>query len=549
MPKATEQILSRLCHRLFFSLSLTLLVSNAGISQSNDTVDSLTLLLKNLSSEHHKGDLYNKLSHAYSVFRPDSSYQYALLAEQEGLAQKDTSVLARAYILQGTAAADAGNLAEAIRKTELGLLMAKAINDSANIANAYNNLALADMDAGDAKKALSRFQKSLDYTTTDTLGRVYTLNNIALLYSNTGNKVASNKYMQQALDEARQSDDPLVIMEAYFTDGMIKMADSTRLDSALFCFRRALDISRDYKDLTTEVHILINIGIIHRDMKRLEVSERSLFQAIIVSEESGYEMGKFYAILELAELHLDTKSYSKAKDILNQIPLENTLGLNDKLLFHELLTRYFRAIKQFEQALSEQDSVLFYKDSLSNAQRQQELTRLEVNYEVQQKNRANKILALEKERAEQQVINQQRLGGLALILLLLLLATAVYLLRQRRRFNQMLKQKVDLQTKELLETNKELQHTNQELERFTYIASHDLKEPLRNIISFTNLLERKKALWEDHEDAKDFFGHIKRSARQMYTLIQDVLAYAQIREGQGATQLMKVNLGDIMAQI
>ncbi len=76
-----------------------------------------------------------------------------------------------------------------------------------------------------------------------------------------------------------------------------------------------------------------------------------------------------------------------------------------------------------------------------------------------------------------------------------------------------------------------------------------MKEPLRNIISFTTLLERKKALWADHEDARDFFSHIKRSARQMHTLIQDVLAYAQVRAGQSDSNLTRVDLNDIMDQI
>lgn len=207
------------------------------------------------------------------------------------------------------------------------------------------------------------------------------------------------------------------------------------------------------------------------------------------------------------------------------------------------------SLKSLLQALAEQDSVFFLKDSLSNTLKQQELTRLEVNYKVAQKNRANEILALEKEQAEQKVVNQRRLALLTVLILVLLLFTTLFLLWQRRRFSQQLELQVELQTQELQKANHELEQSNQELERFTYIASHDLKEPLRNIISFTTLLERKKALWADHEDAMDFFSHIKRSARQMHTLIQDVLAYAQVRGGQRETALTRVDLNEIMAQV
>jgi len=526
-----------------------MLMAMPGFGQYDAPVDSLKSLLHTQPPPKNRGMLLNDISYAYSVYQFDSSRYYAELAEAEGIVQKDTSVIARAYILQGSAASAQGNLAESIRKTEQALNLALAINDSTNLANAYNNLALVDMDAGDAQQALSRFHKSLDYTTNDTLGRVYTLNNIALLYYNSGDEAACEKYMAQAIAEAQVSDDPLILLEAYFTEGMIKMEDTTQLDSALLLFNKALNICREYKDLTTEVHTLINIAIIHRDAKRTEHSENVLQKVISLCDENNYPLGAYYAIMELGELYLDNKLYPKAREALGRIPTGSALALGDQLLLHELKARYYRETGQYRQALSEQDSVLFYKDSLSNTLKQQELTRLEVNYEVAQKNRANEILALEKEQAEQKVVNQQRLALLTVFTLVLLLFTTLFLLWHRRRFSQQLELQVELQTQELQKANHELEQSNQELERFTYIASHDLKEPLRNIISFTTLLERKKALWAGHDDARDFFSHIKRSARQMHTLIQDVLAYAQVRGGQNQTALSRVNLNEIMVQV
>ncbi len=408
-------------------------VTMPAFSQYDALVDSLKSLLQADPLPLKQGVLLNDISYAYSVYQFDSAYHYAQLAEAEGIAQKDTSVIARAFILQGAVASAQGNLAESIRKTEQALNLALAINDSANLANAYNNLALVDMDAGDAQQALSRFHKSLDYTTDDTLGRVYTLNNIALLYYNSGDEASSEKYMARAIAEAQVSDDPLVLLEAYFTEGMIKMEDTTQLDSALLLFNKALDISREYKDLTTEVHALVNIAVIHRDAKRNDHSEVVLQQVISLCDEHNYPLGTYYAILELADLYMDNESYSKARTMLERIPVENAMALGDQLLLHELWGRYYRETGQYRQALAEQDSVLFYRDSLTNTLKQQELTRLEVNYEVAQKNRANEILALEKERAEQKVVNQQRLALLTVFTLVLLLFTTLFLLWQRPR--------------------------------------------------------------------------------------------------------------------
>lgn len=505
--------------------------------------------LKGGADTANRGVLLNKISHAYHSYKLDSAIYYAKLAEQEGITHSDTTVIARALTLQGAAAASSGNLLEAIQKTEQSLNLALSINDSINIANASNNLALIDMDAGNTQLALRRFQQSLNHTTKDTLGRIYTLKNIALLYSHSGNEAASEKYMNQAIQEAQASKDSRILQIVFYTKGKLAMGDSTKLDSALFFFEKTVSISQKNKDITFEVQGWINIGLVHRNAGRQELSREAFQKVVALSEEISYPFGIFYGQMGMATSYLDEKAFEKAQEAIQQIPKDYPFSLGDKLAYYELLGQYFRETGRFQQALAAQDSVFFYKDSLASTKRQQELNRLEIKYEVEQKNRENEILALEKEQAEQRVLNQQRLGFFFLFVLLTLLATSLYLLWQRRRFNVRLKEQVALQTEKLRQANKELKRSNLELERFTYIASHDMKEPLRNIISFSMLLERKKELWEGHQDAVDFFDHIKRSAKQMHALIQDVLAYAQVRGGRENDQLVPVDLNEVFSQV
>ncbi len=80
-------------------------------------------------------------------------------------------------------------------------------------------------------------------------------------------------------------------------------------------------------------------------------------------------------------------------------------------------------------------------------------------------------------------------------------------------------------TLELEKVNDKLSASNEELERFTYIASHDLKEPLRNITSFINLIQRKLGDSANAE-LEEYMGYVTRNARQMYHLIEDVLNFS-----------------------
>mgnify|MGYP001235058824 CR=1 FL=1 len=80
---------------------------------------------------------------------------------------------------------------------------------------------------------------------------------------------------------------------------------------------------------------------------------------------------------------------------------------------------------------------------------------------------------------------------------------------------------------ELKETLKQLKISNSELEQFAYIASHDLKEPLRIITSFLQLLQRRYSDVLD-EDANDFINFAVDGSIRLHELIDDLLLYSKI---------------------
>jgi signal transduction histidine kinase len=80
---------------------------------------------------------------------------------------------------------------------------------------------------------------------------------------------------------------------------------------------------------------------------------------------------------------------------------------------------------------------------------------------------------------------------------------------------------------ELKRTNDALARSNLDLQRFAYVASHDLQTPLRGIASFVDLLRSSYGEGLDAQ-ANDWLARIGRSVDHLQTLIRDLLEYSRV---------------------
>ncbi|HYG14642.1 MAG TPA: response regulator [Bacteroidia bacterium] len=115
---------------------------------------------------------------------------------------------------------------------------------------------------------------------------------------------------------------------------------------------------------------------------------------------------------------------------------------------------------------------------------------------------------------------------------------------EQKEANRRLEEKVIERTSQLVAKNEELEMRNHELQQFTWVTSHDLKEPLRKIQTINSIIT-EKYLTEGHA-AAPYLARASKASERMTQLINDLLNYSRLSV---ETDFKTVDLNDIVSDI
>jgi signal transduction histidine kinase len=373
-------------------------------------------------------------------------------------------------------------------------------NYKEGIAKVNFNLGGLFFEQNDFDQALLNYQKSLDYAEelNDVKGKMKTLNAMGQTRGRMQDYTRSLSACSDALLLARASNDRMEIAKINANLGFA-CEHLGRYDDALEYYNTALDVAEEMNNKRL-------VGQISKELGNIHLATGDEMQA-----------GVFFA-----------KALASANATDSKLLKKN---------IYESLWPFYEQTGKDSLAYDCLKKLLAIKDELYNDERTRHLINNQIRYETEQREQEVKQLKA-RELESKLTIQKQRMSNYVLIivvLLALILVVALYnAFRRKKSYNEELEKEVKKRTSDLEKSNAQLKESNHlleqsnvELERFAYIASHDLKSPLRNVISFLNLIERKLKPVEDQNIA-EYLRFASENARQMHQLIQDVLEFSRV---------------------
>ncbi|MBT8221422.1 MAG: tetratricopeptide repeat protein [Bacteroidia bacterium] len=374
--------------------------------------------------------------------------------------------------------------------------------------------------------ALDIFEEALDIAQRlkDEISISRILNNIGLIYK------AQEKYSEaletyyKSLKYSESKQNPYI----YSNIGSILYIQKD-LNKALQYFTNALYLAEKHNDVQILCVCCINIGDFHKEKgnypKAIEFLERGL---TICEEKAEFILHRGIFLQSIGKTFFLMKSYEEALDyILRAREIFKTHGF------------YLNQV----QCLNELADVYIEKDDYNEA-----IQILTTSSQIcdEQGYYAEKIDALHKlTECYEETSNSQK--SIATLKELVAAQNQHFTKEGKQKFKDLLQNKeneIDVlirKNQQIERQNTLLEESNKELKQYAYIIAHDLKEPLRNINSFTNLLAKfNRDQFTD--DSKEFMKIVEQNASVMSQKLDDLLGYVALKMDPEKLELVDVEV-------
>jgi len=412
-----------------------------------------------------------------------------------------------------------------------------------------------------------------------------TLSTLAQTYSRLGENNLAYEYFLKVIELREEAGDELGLIGDLYSLGSLFFYQGNNED-ALENYNKTLIIAKKYKQDRFIYNATAALGATYEQAGDLAQSLVFNAAALRLAEKQEYKTGVSYALhnfgtnyavqnnhekaleyfarslekkeqtdkfgqagdyIAMGKSHFELGNYTEARE-----SLETALALGIEIkaktriaTSHEILAKVYRAIGEIEKENISLTEYISVKNSMLNEEALKEMGKQKNAYLLKKKE--NEIVALK---------NEQRVSRLKNIFWIIAFSTLVVIVialffnwKKQRKMARLLQEKnnvIEEKNEKIQIQNKLLEQSNVELQNFAYVASHDLKEPLRMVNSFSGLLQRKYTDVLD-DRGQEYMYYITDAVDRMGILLDDLLDYSRVNTSDKNSE--SVNTANVAAKV
>jgi len=460
------------------------------------------------------------------------------------------SCLAECYTNKGDIYSEKELHKQALSAYHKALIFFRKKGDKKGIANCYNSIGVKYSDQGTYDIALNYYLKAL--LIKEELGDMKMLSvcytNIGVVYFYQEDFENAIEYYNKALkidqkagDREGESTCLNNIGSSYFS--------LNKFEKALEYYNKALKIDLLLNNTLILARDLNNIGLVYANQKKYSGAMESYQKSFSIYNQLENDYGKAAILANIADLYYKLDNFSMAVSKANESLeyIQNTQAYFVKQSVYNTLSEANEKLGNFNYALSYYKKYSEIKNNILTGEQRNKISKQMTQYEVDKKEKENTILKQQNQIQLLSLKNQRIVTYILIIVLLFVIVTAVfifYLYRINKKTNQFLeahKQRLQNTNSKLLATKRDLTDTIAVRDKFLSILSHDLKNPLISVISFTQLIKNSIGNISEKE-LKGLAENLSLSINQMYQMLENLLLWTMSQQ-----KLLLVNKENINA--
>lgn len=500
-------------------------------------LDSLRRLLAKtpLEQDTSRTRLFIEMSNRWSRINPDSALFFANAAYELSTKQNFTAGLAESLSTKAWVKINMGNFAEGYEHYINSLNYFLEIRDERGIASVYNGLGVTFGMQENYTEAMQYFLKALKIFEKNkmTAGMASSYLKIGTLNQKIHNYDKALENFKTSIRLSEMINDKVNQAHAYNNIGTI-YGIKQEYAKCIEATTKSRKLAEESKSMSALASSYLNMGMAYSELKNYSVADTNLNKALYYFKQlkSKEQVARTYN--GLANLYFGQKQISKAKSLIDS---SNALAyeLNNKSILYDNLETLLGISKsegRFDTAGKYYEAMLSLKDSLFNAEKNNQVDKLKAAYDLEKKQATIEELKKDNISKTKQRNSLVVAGVIGSFLTLLLIFSLI-----------------DIKNKnKLLSRQKaELKELNNLKDKFYSILSHDLRSPISNILLVIDFLT--SGITTSPEEREDILKKLKSATSSTLETMDNLLQWGKFQTNKVAAISKKINLQETVERV